>query len=181
MLAIRLQRTGRKGHAQFRIIVQDAHRTPSSGKIVEKLGQYNPHSKDITLQKDKVELYLKNGAQPSDKIARLLKKEGIKLPKWVEINKKKESKIRHQEKLRKNRPADAKKPIADDAVKETADVAPDENEKGDEQKEELSVEEDKQAEVSNETKEVEEPVTVVEDLEPSEDSTDSPTEDTKTL
>lgn len=44
MLVIRLQRTGRKGHAQFRVVVQDSRRTPSSGRVVALLGSYNPHS-----------------------------------------------------------------------------------------------------------------------------------------
>ena len=34
MLAIRMQRTGRKGHAQFRVIVQESRRTPTSGNVV---------------------------------------------------------------------------------------------------------------------------------------------------
>ena len=53
MLVIRLQRTGRKGHAQFRVVVQDSRRTPSSGKIVAALGHYNPHNKEIVVNKEK--------------------------------------------------------------------------------------------------------------------------------
>jgi small subunit ribosomal protein S16 len=110
MLAIRLQRTGRKGHAQFRILVQDSRRTPTSGRFVYLLGNYDPHSKAINLDKEKAEYYLANGARPSDRVARLLQKEGIKLPSWVQLEAKQSAKTRHPEKLRKNQPAEAPAP-----------------------------------------------------------------------
>jgi small subunit ribosomal protein S16 len=40
-----MQRTGRRGHAMFRVIVQDSHRSPTSGKVVAFLGSYDPHTK----------------------------------------------------------------------------------------------------------------------------------------
>jgi small subunit ribosomal protein S16 len=106
MLAIRMQRTGRKGHAMFRVIVQDSHLTPTSGKIVALLGNYDPHAKTAVLDKDKAAIFLKNGAQPSERVALLLKKEGVKLPTWVTIDTKQAGKLRNPEKLRKNRPAE---------------------------------------------------------------------------
>lgn len=108
MLAIRMQRTGRKGHAQFRIIVQEARRTPTSGAIVFKLGHYNPHAKEVVLDKEKTSFYLTHGAQPSDSVARLLKREGVKLPTWVKLATDKARPIKNTEKLRKNRPAEPK-------------------------------------------------------------------------
>ncbi len=104
MLAIRMQRTGRKGHAQFRVVVQDARLTPTSGRVVAQLGSYNPHTKATTLDKEKTSFYLTNGARPSDRVARLLQKEGVELPKWVSILADKERTIRNPEKLRKNQP-----------------------------------------------------------------------------
>ena len=83
MLVIRMQRTGRKGHAQFRVVVQDSRRTPTSGRVVARLGSYDPHTKTATLDKEKAGYYLEHGAQPSDRVARLLKSEGVKLPDWV--------------------------------------------------------------------------------------------------
>ena len=44
MLAIRMQRTGRKGHAMFRVVVQESRLTPTSGRVVAMLGSYDPHS-----------------------------------------------------------------------------------------------------------------------------------------
>jgi len=104
MLAIRMQRTGRKGHAMFRVVVQESRRTPSSGKVVALLGSYDPHAKSATLDKDKAQFYLGNGAQPSDRAARLLQGEGVKLPKWVKLAADKERTVRNPEKLRKNQP-----------------------------------------------------------------------------
>src|SRR5258708_7317293 len=103
MLAIRMQRIGRRGHAHFRVFVQDSRQSPKSGKFVALLGSYDPHSKATSLVKDKAQTYLNNGAQPSDRVAQLFKSEGVKLPKWVSVPDKKAGKIRNQEKLRRNR------------------------------------------------------------------------------
>ncbi len=121
MLAIRLQRTGRKGHAQFRVIVQEARLSPTSGRVVAYIGSYNPHNKEVILDKEKTELFLKNGAQPSESAVNLLKKEGVKLPNWVAKPLKKEGKLRNAEKLRKNRPAGAPAP---EPTAEKAETAP---------------------------------------------------------
>jgi len=112
MLVIRMQRTGRKGHAQFRVVVQDSRRTPTSGRIVASLGHFNPHSKEVVLDKEKAQTYLNNGAQPTDRIARLLKAEGVKLPEWVQLSADKTRNIRNPEKLRRNRPAEEAAPEA---------------------------------------------------------------------
>lgn len=110
MLAIRMQRTGRKGHAMFRVVVQNARVTPASGKVVAYLGSYDPHAKTATLDKDKAATFLKNGAQPSERAARLLKNEGVTLPKWVTIDAKKTGKLKNPEKLRKNQPKEVAAP-----------------------------------------------------------------------
>lgn len=99
-----MQRTGRKGHAMFRVVVQESRLTPTSGKVVALLGSYDPHAKVATLDKEKASFYLSNGAQPSDRAARLLKSEGITLPRWVKIVDGKAGAIRNPEKLRRNKP-----------------------------------------------------------------------------
>jgi small subunit ribosomal protein S16 len=130
MLVIRLQRTGRKGHAQFRVVVQDSRRTPTSGKIVAQVGTYDPHSKAINLNKERAEHYLTHGAQPSPRVVMILKAEGIKLPKWVSDPAKKEGKIKSPEKLRRNRPAEEAAPeapaeeVAEAPAEEAAAEAP---------------------------------------------------------
>lgn len=100
-----MQRTGRKGHAMFRVVVQDSRRTPTSGKVVANLGSYDPHSKNVTLDKEKAEHFLTHGAQPSERVARILQAEGIKLPKWVKQSTKKEGAVRNVEKRRSTTPA----------------------------------------------------------------------------
>lgn len=104
MLVIRMQRTGRKGHAMFRVVVQDSRRTPSSGKVVASLGSYDPHSKSLVLNKEKAEFYVSHGAQPSPRVARLLKAEGVKLPDWVNLPADKERKVRNADKRRSTMP-----------------------------------------------------------------------------
>lgn len=104
MLAIRLQRTGRKGHAMFRMVVQDSRRTPTSGKIVAQLGTYDPHSKAVSLDGEKAAFYVSNGAQPSPRAVMILKREGVKLPDWVAESAPKTSAIRKPQKLRRNQP-----------------------------------------------------------------------------
>jgi len=116
MLVIRMQRTGRKGHAQFRVVVQDSRRTPTSGRVVAALGHFNPHDKSSSINKEKVAFYLEHGAQPSDRVARLLKTEGVKLPSWVKLEANKKRAIKNVEKLRKNRPAEAEAPAEEPAA-----------------------------------------------------------------
>lgn len=118
MLSIRMQRTGRKGHAMFRVVVQESRLTPTSGKVVALLGNYDPHAKVLTLDKEKAATYLNNGAQPSDRAALLLQKEGIELPKWVKVSAKREGKIRNPEKLRRNQPKET--PVEEAPAEEAA-------------------------------------------------------------
>ena len=119
MLVIRLQRTGRKGHAQFRIVVQDSRRTPTSGAIVAALGSYNPHNKTVVLDKQKAATYLGNGAQPSDRVIRLLQAEGVALPKWVKVPAgSKQGLVRNADKRRSTRPAEETQEVETDAPAE---------------------------------------------------------------
>lgn len=124
MLAIRMQRLGRKGHPTYRVVVQDSRQTPTSGKYVALLGSYDPHAKTTTLVKEKAEFYLKNGAQPSDRVAALLQSEGVKMPSWVKIEKSKTKALKNPDKLRKNRPAEPEAK-AEEVVAEEAPAAED--------------------------------------------------------
>jgi small subunit ribosomal protein S16 len=131
MLVIRLQRTGRSGHAQFRFIVQDKRFSPSKGRVVAYLGNYDPHTKTATLDGEKASQYISNGAQPSDRVAALLQKEGIKLPGWVKASQPKQRTTRNPEKRRSTAPAQpaaeapAEEPATDEAVAEVpAEEAP---------------------------------------------------------
>jgi small subunit ribosomal protein S16 len=131
MLAIRLQRTGRSGYAQYRVIVQDARKAPTSGRVVAYVGSYDPHAKTVTLKKEKTQFYLDHGAQPSERVAKLLKDEGVKLPKWVSFAEPIKRETRNPEKLRKNQPEQPKeeKPEASEAPADEATETPAEVEK----------------------------------------------------
>ena len=83
MLSMRLQRTGRHGLAQYRLVVQDSRRTPTSGRVVASLGHYDPHTKTHGFDLKTAERYLKDGAQPSERVVKLLLDNGLKLPNWV--------------------------------------------------------------------------------------------------
>lgn len=76
MLKVRLQRQGRRNMAHYRVVITDAH-APVRGKFIEKVGWYNPHTKQIDLQKDRILHWLNQGAKPSNTVAKLLKKVGL--------------------------------------------------------------------------------------------------------
>lgn len=105
MLAIRLQRLGRKGYPVYRLAVQEAQRHPSSGRVVAYVGSYNPHTKEAKVQVEEAQKYLDNGAQPTPRVVKLLDEAGVKLPKWVKkTDATKQKSVKNVEKLRKNQP-----------------------------------------------------------------------------
>jgi small subunit ribosomal protein S16 len=117
MLAIRLQRLGRKGYPVYRLAVQEAQRHPSSGRVVAYVGTYNPHTKEATVQIEEAQKFLDNGAQPTPRVVKLLDDAGVKLPKWVKkADASKQKAIKNSEKLRKNQP---KEEVAEEAPEET--------------------------------------------------------------
>lgn len=122
MLAIRLQRLGRKAYPVYRLAVQEASRHPSSGRVVAYVGSYNPHTKEANIQVELAQKYLDNGAQPTPRVVKLLKEAGVKLPKWVKVPASdKQKSVKNEEKLRKNRPAEegpAEEPAAETAAEE---------------------------------------------------------------
>jgi small subunit ribosomal protein S16 len=105
MLVIRLKRYGKTHFATYRLVVQDAAKHPTSGKVVAYVGNYNPHTKTVNLDKEQIEKYLSHGAQPSSRVIKLLTDAKIKLPHWVKIpNLKKTRSSRNPDKLRRNQP-----------------------------------------------------------------------------
>ena len=75
MVKIRLKRIGAKKAPYYRIVAVDS-RSRRDGMPIEELGYYNPRSKELQLDKEAVERWMKNGAQPSDTVANLIKKAG---------------------------------------------------------------------------------------------------------
>jgi len=74
MLAIRLARIGAKKQAAYRVVVMEKSR-PRNSRSVEIVGHYNPRNTPtlIELKQERVEYWLSQGAQPSDRVSRLLK------------------------------------------------------------------------------------------------------------
>jgi small subunit ribosomal protein S16 len=72
---------GRRNRAFFRVSAIDS-RTPRDGKIIEKLGHYDPLEKDkskqIVLNTERIKYWLDKGAIPSDTVSEILRKQGIK-------------------------------------------------------------------------------------------------------
>ena len=75
MVKIRLQRQGAKKAPFYHIVVADS-RCPRDGKIVEKIGSYDPMTNPATivLDNEKVEKWIKNGAKPTDTVKALIEK-----------------------------------------------------------------------------------------------------------
>ncbi|WP_033160902.1 30S ribosomal protein S16 [[Mycoplasma] collis] len=76
MVKLRLKRLGNKFNAFYKIVAADA-RAPRDGRFIEILGHYNPHSKELKIQKDLVLKWLNQGAVPTQVVRNLLKKEAI--------------------------------------------------------------------------------------------------------
>lgn len=73
MVKIRLKRMGTTKRPFYRIVVADS-RSPRDGKIVEKIGTYDPMTNPATivLDNEKVAEWIKNGAKPTDTVKRLI-------------------------------------------------------------------------------------------------------------
>ena len=73
MVKIRLQREGKKRAPFYHIVVADS-KSPRDGKIIEKIGTYNPMTQPSTIVLDnaKVEQWIKNGAKPTDTVKKLI-------------------------------------------------------------------------------------------------------------
>ena len=78
MVKIRLRRMGAKKAPYYRIVVADA-RAPRDGRCIEEIGTYNPLTEPatVTVDVEKAQTWIKNGAQPTDTVRALLKKAGV--------------------------------------------------------------------------------------------------------
>lgn len=78
MLKIRLQRVGRKNDPSFRVVVIESHRAPKSGAAIEILGNYSARQKRVVLKRDRIDYWVSRGAQMSQTIRDLLRKNPAK-------------------------------------------------------------------------------------------------------
>lgn len=81
---IRLQRHGRKGYAYYHIVIAD-ERAPRDGRIIERVGAYNPNTNPATvdLNFDKALVWIMKGAQPTDTVRNILSEQGVMLMKHL--------------------------------------------------------------------------------------------------
>lgn len=104
-LKIRLARGGAKKRPFFRIVVADS-RSPRDGRFIEKVGTYNPmlpadHAERVVLQKERIEHWLKAGAQPTERVALFLGRAGLApMPAQKQQTKKHLPKAKAQERLK---------------------------------------------------------------------------------
>lgn len=75
---IRLKRVGKKKAPSYRVVVADS-RSPRDGRIIEKIGWYNPlvEPSAIHIDEEKAIKWMSNGALPTESVASLLKRTGI--------------------------------------------------------------------------------------------------------
>jgi len=78
MVKIRLRRMGKKKSPFYRVVVADS-RSPRDGRFVDEVGYYNPMTNpaEIKVDAEKVQEWLKNGAQPTETVKSILTKTGI--------------------------------------------------------------------------------------------------------
>lgn len=126
MLKIRLSRVGKRKKPLYRVVVSE-NTKDMYGNHLEILGQYNPHTKEVAVKNDRIEHWLKMGAQASESVMNLLMKVGLikadKKAKAVSISKKRQTKIEAKKtaELAKNEAAKAAAEKAK-AVAETPEV-----------------------------------------------------------
>ena len=150
---IRLARGGSKKRPFYRIVIAD-ERAPRDGNFIEKIGNFNPmvpkdHKERVVISKERAEHWLKVGAQPTDRVQRILADLGMmEAPKITEKTKKHLPKAKAQERIKAKEEAALK---AEEDAKAAAEAAKAEAEKP---AEEPVAEEQPQAEAAPENEAV---------------------------
>ncbi len=128
---IRLARGGSKKRPFYRIVIAD-ERAPRDGNFIEKIGNFNPmvpkdHKERVVISKERAEHWLKVGAQPTDRVQRILSDLGMmEAPKITEKTKKHLPKAKAQERIKSKEEAALK---AEEDAKAAAEAAKAEAEK----------------------------------------------------
>jgi len=115
MLTLRFQRQGKKKDFIFRIVAVDSRFSSKSGKAKEILGWWDPKKNKFELKKERIEHWLKNGAQVSNSCFNLFVKSGIIKAKKRPIR------------IRKSKKAEAKEIKKEEISVESAEKSPEEN------------------------------------------------------
>lgn len=97
MLAIKFKRVGKKKQASFRVVIAEK-RSKLTGRFVEDIGWYNPHTNEFSLKDERVKYWLGVGAQPTDSVHNLLVRAGIITEPKVAVHSTKKRKKQEEEK-----------------------------------------------------------------------------------
>src|SRR3989338_3104093 len=111
MLKVRLQRTGKRGQAYFRVVIVEHTKKPK-GKFLELLGNYDPHKKEFKVDMERINHWVSNGVQVSPTVNNLL----VNYKYWDK------PKMQSWKPKKKEKPAEA--PIAPAEVKTETSVEP---------------------------------------------------------
>ena len=158
---MRLARGGSKKRPFYRIVIAD-ERAPRDGNFIEKIGNFNPmvpkdHKERVVISKERAEHWLKVGAQPTDRVQRILAELGMMdAPKITEKTKKHLPKAKAQERTKAKEEAAVK---AEEDAKAAAEAAKAEAEKP-------AAEEQPQAEAAPEAEAVAEETPTAPEVEP---------------
>ena len=141
---IRLARGGTKKRPFYRIVIAD-ERAPRDGNFIEKVGNFNPmlpkdHKERLIFSKERVEYWLKVGAQPTERVQKFLAEHGlVDAPKVTEKTKQHLPKAKAQERMKQKEEASIKaeeeakaaaaapvveEPAAEAAAEPVAEAAP---------------------------------------------------------
>lgn len=77
MLTIRLRRAGKRHQPTYRVVITE-QTAPIQGKFLEVVGTYNPRARQFAVKEDRILYWLDHGAQPSERMAKLLTTTGMK-------------------------------------------------------------------------------------------------------
>lgn len=123
MLKIRMQRTGRINMPTYRIVVVEHTRAPKAGDIVEKVGTYNPKTKERILNDERIKYWLSVGAKASGTMHNMLLAAGVISGKKVNVLPKK-SPPKKEEAAAEAAPAPAAAPAEEKAESAEAPAEP---------------------------------------------------------
>jgi small subunit ribosomal protein S16 len=131
MLKIRLQRIGKKKQAHYKVVVME-HTRKTTGKYLELLGWYNPHTSEIEVNVERLNHYLSNGAQMSATVNNLLITKGIikgeKVTSWKPKKKPQKEEAAVEAPKEEAKPAEApeteEKPAEEAPAEEIKEEAP---------------------------------------------------------
>lgn len=125
-LKLRLSRSGSKKRPYYRIVVAEAT-APRDGRFIEKIGTFNPllpkdRKERLVLDQDRARYWLKSGAQPTDRVLRML--DGLGIAKRESRNNPEKAKPRKKRQEREKAAADAAAKAAEAGTAPAADPAP---------------------------------------------------------